>query len=48
MTRTAAVIASLPLVVVALSSGRTAAGVQPAGSAPNVLLIQADDLGTAT
>ena len=44
MTRTAAVIASLPLVVVALSSGRTAAGAQPAGSAPNVLLIQADDL----
>ena len=45
MTRTAAVIASLPLVVAALSSGGTAAGVQPAGSAPNVLLIQADDLG---
>ena len=45
MTRTAAVIASLPIVVVALSNGRTGAGAQPAGSAPNVLLIQADDLG---
>ena len=45
MTRTAAVVASLLVVVLALSNGRTAAGVQPAGSAPNVLLIQADDLG---
>jgi arylsulfatase A len=45
MTRIAAAIASLLLVVVALSSGGTAAGAQPAGAAPNVLLIQADDLG---
>jgi len=45
MTRTAAVVASLLLVVSSLSNGRTAAAVQPVGSAPNVLLIQADDLG---
>ena len=45
MTRTATVVASLLLVAVALSSDRTAAVAQPAGSAPNVLLIQADDLG---
>ena len=45
MTRAPAVIGSLLLVVVGLSSGRNAAGAQPAGSAPNVLLIQADDLG---
>jgi arylsulfatase A-like enzyme len=45
MTRAPAVIGSLLLVGAALSSGRNAAGAQPAGSAPNVLLIQADDLG---
>jgi arylsulfatase A len=45
MTRTAAVIAPLLLAAVALSSGGTAIGAQPAGTAPNVLLIQADDLG---
>jgi arylsulfatase A len=44
MPRIAAV-ASLLLVVLALSIGRTAAGAQPTGSAPNVLFIQADDLG---
>ena len=45
MTRAAAVIGSLLLVLAALSSGRNAASAQPAGPAPNVLLIQADDLG---
>ncbi len=45
MARAPAVIGSLLLVVAALSSGGNAAGAQPAGSAPNVLLIQADDLG---
>lgn len=45
MTRTAVVVASLLLAAVEASSGRTTAVAQPAGAAPNVLLIQADDLG---
>jgi len=47
MTRAAAFVASVLLEAVAPSSDGKAAGAQPAGSAPNVLLIQADDLETA-
>jgi arylsulfatase A len=45
MTRTAAVTASLLFAAVAPSHGGMATVAQPVGSAPNVLLIQADDLG---